>query len=201
METLDYVSTSIPALAEAFQGMAPWELANRIEELAAEIGPKLGEGYKQQEDAWIHVSARIHPTATVQGAAIVGPNCLIGPHAYLRAGAVLGEGVTIGGGCEIKSSFVLDKTAIAHLNYVGNSVVGSNVNIEAGAVIANHFNEREDKSIRVKVDGRVVETGVKKFGALVGDGSRVGANAVTTPGTVLPKGTVVRRLELVDQAA
>ena len=201
METLDYVSTSIPALREALRGMAPWQLADRIEEIVAGVGPRLGDGYEQREDAWIHTSAQIHPTATVQGAAIVGPNCLIGPHAYLRAGAVLGEGVTIGGGCEIKSTFVLDRSAVAHLNYVGNSVVGANVNIEAGAVIANHFNEREDKAIRVRVDGQAIETGVKKFGALVGDGSRIGANAVTTPGTVLPKGSIVKRLELVDQSA
>ncbi|WP_370455742.1 hypothetical protein [Imperialibacter sp. EC-SDR9] len=123
----------------------------------------------------------------------------MGAHAYLRGGVVLGQGVTIGPGCEVKSSIVFDHSSLAHFNFVGDSIVGSNVNFEAGAVIANHYNERQDKQIRVLHQGGVVETGSTKFGALVGDNCKVGANAVLSPGTVLDKNEVVKRLELVEQ--
>ena len=84
---------------------------------------------------------------------------------------------------------------------MGDSLIGADVNLEAGAVLANHFNERADKLIRVLADGKIVETGSVKFGALIGDGSRIGANAVTVPGTVLLPGSIVGRLQLLDQVA
>jgi len=90
-------------------------------------------------------------------------------------------------------------TAIAHLAYVGNSVLGSGVNIEAGAVLANHWNERGGEDVRVRCDGRLLRTGVRKFGALVADGVCIGADAVTSPGTLLPPGAIVPRLGLVAQ--
>lgn len=117
----------------------------------------------------------------------------------LRAGVWVGEGAHIGGSSEVKQSIIWPRSAVAHLNSVGNSVVGEDVNIEAGVVLAVHFNERADKSIFVLIDDKKKETGVKKFGALVGDGSRIGVNAVTTPGTILKPGSVVRRLGLVEQ--
>jgi bifunctional N-acetylglucosamine-1-phosphate-uridyltransferase/glucosamine-1-phosphate-acetyltransferase GlmU-like protein len=126
---------------------------------------------------------------------------VVAAHAYLRDGVFLDRGVRVGPSCEIKASFVFRGSVLAHLNYVGNSLIGARVNLEAGAVLANHFNEREDKRISVVVGGRLVLTGVEKFGALVGDDSRIGANAVTTPGTLLPPRSIVRRLELVEQVA
>jgi NDP-sugar pyrophosphorylase family protein len=84
---------------------------------------------------------------------------------------------------------------------VGDSIIGQEVNLEAGAVLANQFNERTDKRIFVRLDGRTAATGLTKFGAVLGDGTRVGANAVTTPGTLLPPHSVVARLALVDQLA
>jgi acetyltransferase-like isoleucine patch superfamily enzyme len=86
------------------------------------------------------------------------------------------------------------------LNFVGDSIIGSDVNLEAGAVVANHFNERPKQEIVLHVGGRSIRTGVVKFGALIGDHSRVGANAVLSPGTVLPPKAVVGRLTLVNQS-
>ena len=80
---------------------------------------------------------------------------------------------------------------------MGNSLVGSEVNLEAGSVIANHFNERQDKTIKVKIDGQEIIVSTEKFGALIGDNSKIGANAVTSPGTILPVNSIVERLELV----
>ena len=99
----------------------------------------------------------------------------------------------------MKQSVICAHSAIAHFNFIGDSLIGQRVNMEAGAVIANHFNERENKLITVMVDGQPVDTGVTKFGALVGDDCKVGANAVLSPGTILAKGTVVERLSLVKQ--
>ncbi len=83
---------------------------------------------------------------------------------------------------------------------MGDSVIGHRVNIEAGAIVANYRNERDDKQIVVLIDGERVETGVIKFGAFIGDDSRLGANAVTAPGTILAPRSIVKRLELIDQA-
>src|SRR5690606_7722925 len=99
----------------------------------------------------------------------------------------------------IKSSLIFSHSAIAHFNFIGDSIIGHGVNFEAGAVIANHYNERKDKMIRIKHNEAIIETGVVKFGALAGDDSRIGANAVLSPGTILLPGSVVKRLELVEQ--
>jgi bifunctional N-acetylglucosamine-1-phosphate-uridyltransferase/glucosamine-1-phosphate-acetyltransferase GlmU-like protein len=88
---------------------------------------------------------------------------------------------------------------IAHVSFVGDSIIGSRANIEAGAIVANYRNELEDKLIRIRWNGQVIETGVDKFGALIGDDARVGANAVIAPGALLDKKTVVRRASLLDQ--
>ena len=113
---------------------------------------------------------------------------------WLDAGCVVGPGV------ELKSTLMFAGTTVAHLNFVGDSILGAGVNIEAGAVIANHRNERADKRIRIRYGDRILDTGVTKFGALIGDGARIGANAVIAPGALIERGAVVERLTLVDQA-
>ena len=141
----------------------------------------------------------MHTTAILQDIVIIEANASVGPHAMLRNGVWVGQGAHIGGSDEIKQSIIGSNSAVAHLNYIGNSIIGDDVNIEAGAVLANHHNDRDDKSVWVLIDGQKIKTGVKKFGALVGDRSRIGANGVTAPGTILKPATIVNRLELVQQ--
>ena len=102
---------------------------------------------------------------------------------------------------ELKSSFVFAGTALAHFNFVGDSVVGAGVNMEAGSIVCNHRNERADKQIFVRSGkgGALQGTGCEKFGALIGDGARIGANAVIAPGALLRAGQVVVRASLLDQ--
>jgi bifunctional N-acetylglucosamine-1-phosphate-uridyltransferase/glucosamine-1-phosphate-acetyltransferase GlmU-like protein len=119
----------------------------------------------------------------------------------LRGGVLLDEGAVVGPSVEVKTSLLLEGARIAHLSFVGDSILGSGVNIEAGAMIANHRNERADKAIHVRIAGARHPTGVEKFGALVGDRSRIGANAVLAPGTILAPDSIVPRLALVDQDA
>jgi NDP-sugar pyrophosphorylase family protein len=130
---------------------------------------------------------------------VISGGCFVASTAYIRGGVFLGRGVTVGPGCELKTTIVMSDTTLAHFNFVGDSIVGSDVNMEAGAVVANHYNERRDKEINTYVRGQEIRTGVNKFGALIGDHSRLGANSVLSPGTVLEAKAVVARLALINQ--
>lgn len=177
----------------------PWHLPSLAEKLIGEKSQALPAGYKQSGSAFIHESAIVEPQVTMKGPIIIGPGCFIGAHAYLRGGVYLEENVVIGPGCEVKSSFLFRSSALAHFNFAGDSIIGEGVNMEAGSILANHYNERDDKTIRALINGAIVELPVTKFGSLVGDGSRIGANAVLSPGTVLLPRSVVKRLELIEQ--
>jgi bifunctional N-acetylglucosamine-1-phosphate-uridyltransferase/glucosamine-1-phosphate-acetyltransferase GlmU-like protein len=107
--------------------------------------------------------------------------------------------VVIGPGCEVKSSFICSNSNIAHFNFIGDSIIGSHVNFEAGSITTNYHNDKADKRIFSVYNSKVIDTGVDKFGSLVGDYSKIGANAVLSPGTLLPKKSIVKRLQLVDQ--
>lgn len=176
-----------------------WDITRELPALLSSSQSALGTDYTITDGIAVHHTATIEQGVVFKGPVIIGPHCFIGAHAYLRGGVFLGEGCKIGPGCEIKSSVILNHSATAHFNFVGDSVIGSDVNLEAGAVIANHYNEREDKRIVVSHDNRLLPTGTEKIGALIGDGSRIGANAVLSPGTILGKNSIVKRLELVDQ--
>ena len=177
----------------------PWIIARDMMEIVRAQIDKLPGAYTRRGEVAIHASAEVEAGVVFRGYTIISAGCHVKANAYFRGGVWLGEDVTIGPGCEVKSSLICARTAIAHFNYIGNSLIGADVNFEAGSITANHFNERADKSISVLVDGRRVPTGVTKFGAVVGDGCRIGANAVLSPGTILLPGTVVGRLQLVDQ--
>ncbi|MEQ8808847.1 MAG: DapH/DapD/GlmU-related protein [Imperialibacter sp.] len=184
---------------EKYNNLSPWQITSRLTEVLTELLESCDSDFSIHKGIALHKTVTIEKGAIIKAPAIIGPKCFLGAHAYLRGGVFLGQGVTIGPGCEVKSSIVFDHSSLAHFNFVGDSIIGSNVNFEAGAVIANHYNERQDKRIRVLHQGRVVETGSTKFGALVGDNCKIGANAVLSPGTVLDKNKVVKRLELVEQ--
>ncbi|RYE97849.1 MAG: transferase [Oxalobacteraceae bacterium] len=141
----------------------------------------------------------IEAGVVLKGAGIIGPRCYVAAGAYLRGGVLLVEDCIIGPSSELKSSVILSGSKLAHLNFVGDSIIGSDVNIEAGAMVANYRNELEDKEIRIEHEDKIIYTGVIKFGALIGDRTRIGANAVIAPGAILAPGTRVGRLELVDQ--
>ena len=137
--------------------------------------------------------------AIIKGPAIIGPDCFIAAGAYLRGGCWLEARCVIGPGSELKSSFVFAGSNLAHFNFVGDSILGREVNLEAGAVIANYRNEYAEPTVSFIYNGKRIDTGTEKFGALVGDRTRIGANAVIAPGAILVCGTIVKRLGLIDQ--
>ena len=187
--------------ASPFGGLeaAPWSVTRGAGGHVAAAIPGLTADYLVDRDVALHRSAVVEPGAVVKAPAIIGPRCLVAAGAYLRGGVFLEEDCIVGPNAELKSSFMFKGAKLAHLNFVGDSILGTGVNIEAGAIVANYRNELEDKAIRIAWRGGALETGVEKFGALLGDGTRVGANAVIAPGTILEKNSRVPRLALVDQ--
>ena len=187
----------IPSLSRDFK---PWDLISTLEDLTAALLPGLqSKGYSLADGVAIHETALIEDGVTLKPNTIIGPRCTVKSGSYFRSGVYLISDVSIGANCEIKQSIICKNSCAAHLNYIGNSLVGQNVNFEAGSILANHFNEREDKTISVLIEDHVIKTDVTKFGSLIGDHSRIGANSVLNPGTILPAKSIVPRLTHVDQ--
>ena len=200
MNFQNYISNSyfkIPGLKDYDY---PWEVISNLDILLKKIISIVPKNeFRVKNGIAIHNEAVIEKNVTINNLAIIGKNSIIKSGAYIRNGAFIGNGVTIGTNSEIKQSIIFDTSRIAHLNYVGNSMIGEDVNLEAGSVLANHLNEFNNKQIEVIINGSKLNTNMTKFGSFIGDGSRIGANAVLNPGTILQKNSVVGRLDHVDQ--
>ncbi|WP_117882850.1 DapH/DapD/GlmU-related protein [Aureibaculum luteum] len=194
----DFIS-NIPSFLLLEKYTSPWSITEDIKEIIKAIIPNLGADFNIENGIAIHKSAVLEQGITLKGPIIIMDNCQIGANAYFREGVFLDSFVKIGPNTEIKNSMIFSHTAVAHLNYIGNSIIGRNVNFEAGSIAANHYNERTKKRIYVSFNNKIIDTGLEKFGALVGDNSRIGANGVLSPGTLLEKDSIVKRLELIEQ--
>lgn len=187
---------------KAWSTWLPWEVTAASELVVKEVIATLSdEEFQISRDVAIHRSATVEAGAVLKGPLVVGARNFIAAGAYLRGGCWLGQDCIIGPGSELKSSFVFDSTKLAHFNFVGDSILGERVNIEAGAIICNYRNERPEAGIQVRVGDALHSVDAVKFGALVGDGVRLGANSVVAPGALLNRGVVVRRTALCDQEA
>jgi UDP-N-acetylglucosamine diphosphorylase / glucose-1-phosphate thymidylyltransferase / UDP-N-acetylgalactosamine diphosphorylase / glucosamine-1-phosphate N-acetyltransferase / galactosamine-1-phosphate N-acetyltransferase len=200
MIDIDGYIENFPNIFPAFKEMLPWKIIADVTELLHTELKNLGPDFVIENGIAIHKDAVIEQGVVLKAPVIICEKCFIGANAYLRGGVYLGKGSKIGTSCEVKSSIIMENSGIAHFNFIGDSIIGSNVNFEAGSITANHYNERSEKEISVYFNSQAVKTGVVKFGSLVGDGSKIGANAVLSPGTILKPGSIVGRLELVDQA-
>jgi UDP-N-acetylglucosamine diphosphorylase / glucose-1-phosphate thymidylyltransferase / UDP-N-acetylgalactosamine diphosphorylase / glucosamine-1-phosphate N-acetyltransferase / galactosamine-1-phosphate N-acetyltransferase len=196
------IENFISSFAIAFpdlKSLFPWDIIGDLPTFLQKEIESLGSDYSIKDGIAIHKTAVIEEGVTLKAPVIVGKDCFIGANAYLRGGVFLWNGSKIGTSCEVKSSIIMESTGVAHFNFIGDSLIGSFVNFEAGSITANHYNERAEKEISVFLDSREIKTGVTKFGALVGDHSKIGANAVLSPGTILEPKSIVGRLELVEQ--
>ncbi len=153
---------------------------------------KLAANYKDRHDVYIGEGTVIHPSVEIIGPAIIGRNCTLGHASLLRGGILLGDDVHIGHAVEVKHSLLLNNAAVAHLNYVGDSVIGNHVNISGGAILANY--RLDKKSVSFWFEEKKIETSLEKFGAIIGDHSVIGVNAVLNPGTILGKNCLVHPL-------
>jgi NDP-sugar pyrophosphorylase family protein len=189
-----WASSPFGALAEA-----PWEIASRAPARVLAAMDALPGGYRRLGEVAIHERARLEHGASLKGPVIIGPGCFVSGSALLRGGVYLEADCVVGPGVELRSALLFRGARVAHLSFVGDSILGEDVNLEAGAVIANHRNELAEPRILIAAGGEVIDTGIDRFGALVGDRARLGANAVIAPGALLAPGTIVPRLGLVDQ--
>jgi NDP-sugar pyrophosphorylase family protein len=184
----------------AFSGRMPWDLTSGAVATVERLLRELPEGYDVAGSVAIHRTSAIENGAVIKGPAIIGPDCFIAAGAYVRGGCWLEANCILGPGAELKSSFVFRGSKLAHFNFVGDSVLGSGVKLEAGSIIANYRNEWANPAISFFHEGKRLDASVDKFGALVGDQTRIGANAVIAPGAILAPATIVKRSSLIDQA-
>ena len=198
----DYIAAFAQSPFAAWGARAPWELTREAAPVVQALVDQLPAGeYAVADGVAIHHTAWVEAGAVLKGPLVLGPRCRVAAGAYLRGGNWLAGDNTLGPGCELKSSFLFAGSRLAHFNFLGDSVVGADVNFEAGSIVCNHRNERADTQVHVRLPSGLHATGCDKFGALVGDGSRIGANAVLAPGSLLAPGAVVQRLALWDAEA
>lgn len=168
-----------------------WEAIPHIEEFIDAFDSKYLElSYtKIREGLYFGRNVKIDESAKIDGKAIIGHNSTLGHAAYLRGGILFSDNVHVGHATEIKHSIVLSNTALAHLNYVGDSILGSDINLSGGATLANWRFDKKD--IKIKGGDFEIPTGMEKLGSIIGDESFIGVNAVINPGTILSKKTLV----------
>ena len=175
----------------------PWEALQKIEEFILKIGENLDkEKYeKKGENIWIAKSAKIAPTAYINGPAIIGENAEIRHCAFIRGKAIVGEGAVVGNSTELKNVILFNKVQVPHYNYVGDSILGYKSHMGAGSITSN---VKSDKKLVIVKNGKeTIETGLKKFGAMLGDNVEVGCGSVLNPGTVIGSNTNIYPLSSV----
>ncbi len=174
----------------------PWEALSGIGEFILELGKTLSpeEYEKRGEDVWIHKTAKIYPNNYIAGPCIIGPGTEVRPGAFLRGKALVGADCVVGNSTELKNVILFDHVQVPHYNYVGDSILGYYSHMGAGAVTSN---VKQDKTpVTVRAGEERLETGLKKFGAMLGDHVEVGCNSVLNPGTVVGKGSRIYPLSM-----
>ena len=163
----------------------PWELLPKISAFILELGAKLlKDTYTEiKEHVWVADSATIAPTACINGPAIIDEDAEVRHCAFIRGNAIVGKGAVVGNSTELKNVILFNKVQVPHYNYVGDSILGFKAHMGAGSITSN---VKSDKTlVVVKNQEERVETGLKKFGAMLGDHVEVGCNSVLNPGTVI----------------
>ena len=162
----------------------PWEALDGIKELILALGPTLGEGYEERApQVWVHQTAKVAPTAFLGAPCIIGPDTEVRHCAFVRGSALVGAGCVVGNSVELKNVILFDSVQVPHYNYVGDSILGYKSHMGAGSITSN---VKSDKTpVTVNNQGERIETGRKKFGAILGDFVEVGCNSVLNPGTLI----------------
>lgn len=163
----------------------PWEALKGISELIVSIGETLDpEEYNNPaEHVWVHKTATIFPSAYLGAPCIIGANTEVRHCAFIRGSALVGENCVVGNSVELKNVILFDNVQTPHYNYVGDSILGYKSHMGAGSITSN---VKSDKTlVVVRNDGELMETGMKKMGAMLGDFVEVGCNSVLNPGTVI----------------
>lgn len=175
----------------------PWEALPRIGAFILELGASLSEEEyeKRGENIWIARSAKVAPTASITGPCIIGKDTEVRHCAFIRGNALVGDGAVVGNSTELKNVILFNKVQVPHYNYVGDSILGFKAHMGAGSITSN---VKSDKLlVKVHTPEGDIETGIKKFGAMIGDEVEVGCGSVLNPGTVIGKNTNIYPLSSV----
>lgn len=175
----------------------PWEVLPKIKEFIIELGNQLNKDeYEQKgENIWIAKTAKVAPTAYINGPAIIGKDAEIRHCAFIRGNAIIGEGAVVGNSTELKNVILFNKVQVPHYNYVGDSILGYKSHMGAGSITSNVKSDK--KLVVVKNGDAKIETGLKKFGAMIGDNVEVGCGSILNPGSVIGKNTNIYPLSSV----
>lgn len=175
---------------DIFDGLKfPWEVLPKIKDFIIKLGETLPEDrYERKgENIWIAKSAKVFPSAYIAGPCIIDEDAEVRHCAFIRGSAIVGKGCVVGNSTELKNVILFNKVQVPHYNYVGDSILGFKAHMGAGSITSN---VKSDKTlVVVKSDGENIETGLKKFGAMLGDNVEVGCNSVLNPGTVIGRST------------
>lgn len=185
---------------ELFYGKTyPWEVLPFIGDFLKELGEKLDPDIyeKRGENIWIAKSARIYDAANICGSCIIGENTEVRPGAFIRGNAIVGSDCVVGNSTELKNVILFNHVQVPHYNYVGDSVLGYYSHMGAGSITSNVKSDKTLVVVKDKKEGEEIATGLKKFGAMLGDHVEVGCNSVMNPGTVICPGTNVYPLSSV----
>ena len=167
----------------------PWEALAGIKNLIIELGKQLpkDEYDEVSENVWVHKSATVFPSAYLGAPCIIGKDTEVRHCAFIRGSALVGDNCLVGNSCELKNVILFDHVQTPHYNYVGDSILGYYSHMGAGSITSNVKSDKE--LVTVKSAEEKIETGLKKFGAMIGDYVEVGCNSVLNPGTVIGKNT------------
>ena len=190
-------TTELFSLAESLSGeflkrfTYPWEALPSIAEMIRAIGNTLPEDRyeKRGEDIWVARSAKVFESAYLSGPLIVGENAEVRHCAFIRGSVLIGDGATVGNSSELKNSILFNKAQVPHYNYVGDSILGTYAHMGAGSITSNL--KSDHTNVTVRVNGERIETGLRKFGAMLGDHVEVGCGTVMNPGTVIGKNSMI----------
>lgn len=182
------------ALFEGIENI--WEALGKISAYISskksEINCDIPDGawIENPETVYIGEGTRVERGATIIGPAFIGKNCEIRQGAYLRGNVITGDECVIGHTTEVKNSIFMNESKAAHFAYVGDSILCNGVNLGAGTKLANFKVDTGKRHVSLNIDGRIIETGLRKFGAVIGDNTELGCNSVTMPGTLIGPGTL-----------
>ena len=186
LEVNELYTLSEPLAAPLLDSVTdPWEALPKIHDFILEIGATLSEEEyeKRGEDIWIARSAKVAPTASITGPCIIGKDTEVRHCAFIRGNALVGEGAVVGNSTELKNVILFNKVQVPHYNYVGDSILGYKAHMGAGSITSNVKSDK--KLVKVHTPEGDLETGIKKFGAMLGDEVEVGCGSVLNPGTVI----------------
>ena len=177
----------------------PWEALPKIENFIIEIGKKLDLNIYEKKDnnIWIAKSAKVAPTAYINGPTIIGENAEIRHCAFIRGKAIVGNNAVVGNSTELKNVILFNNVQVPHYNYVGDSILGYKSHMGAGAKTSNVKSDKKLVVVKNRITGESFETGLKKFGAMLGDQVEVGCNTILNPGTVIGRNTNIYPLSSV----